>query len=209
MNLPITDVPLPVRLRFDRPLTDEELLRFSEGNDVVWIEREADGTLYAKAVGDLVTSLRCGEVNFALMRWAERDGRGRCYGRAGWLLPDGSMRGARISWALDERMASLTKEQRKGFAPLAPDFVVEVLSPFFDDAAYLRSKMEQWVANGVQEAWLIEGDERRVTIYRPGREAEVLEAPEVLRGDGEVAGFEVGTERIWDVDFDDPLRSPR
>jgi Uma2 family endonuclease len=61
----------------------------------------------------------------------------------------------------------------------------------------------------VQVAWLIEGDARRVTIYRPGMEPEVLEAPDVLRGDGVVAGFEVSTRRIWDVHADNPQRLAR
>jgi hypothetical protein len=46
MNLQVTDMPLPVRLLYETPLTDDELLQFSAGNEVVWIERESDGPLY-------------------------------------------------------------------------------------------------------------------------------------------------------------------
>ena len=196
MNLQITDVPLPVRMTFDKPLTDEELLRFSEGNEVVWIEREADGTLYAKPIADSLTGSRMADVNCDLSVWAEQDGRGDCCGRTGILLPDGSMRGAPISWVLNSRTATMTREEREGYPRFAPDFIVEVRSSF-DDPDYLRRKMHQWIANGVQVAWLIEGNERRVTIYRAGRDAEVLEGPDVVHGDGVIAGFELVMERIW------------
>jgi len=48
MNLQMTDVPLPVRFVYETPLTEGELLQFSEGNEVVWIERESDGALDVK-----------------------------------------------------------------------------------------------------------------------------------------------------------------
>jgi len=197
MNLQITDVPLPVRMSFDKPLTDDELLRFSAGNEVVWIEREADGTLYVKPIADTLTGSRCADVNADLGLWDRANGRGRALGGTGYLLPDGSMRGASVSWIARDRLDALSPKERKGFVPFAPDFVVEVLSAF-DDPAYLRRKMDQWIANGVQVAWLIEADKRRVTVYRVGREAEVLEGPEVVRGDGVVNGFELSMAAIWD-----------
>jgi Uma2 family endonuclease len=94
------------------------------------------------------------------------------------------------------RMAALTEEQQEKYAPLAPDFVVELLSSM-DDREYLRAKMEQWIANGVQVAWLIEPEDRRVTIYRAGKEAEVLEAPDWVVGSGVISGFEIDMARVW------------
>lgn len=196
MSLQITGVPLPVRMTFDKPLTDDELLQFSAGNEVVWIEREADGALYVKPIWDTVSGARCGYVNAELFQWARADGRGQCFGGAGWLLPDGSMRGAPVSWALNERLETRSEAERKGYARLAPDFIVEVMSAF-DDPVYMRRKMDQWIANGVQVAWLIEGDERRVTVYRAGVTTEVLDKPEVVHGDGIITGFELDLRRIW------------
>ena len=131
-----------------------------------------------------------------LGKWTEADGRGTMLGGCGYLLPDGSMRGSPISWVLKERMAYLEKQEQDGYPRLAPDFIVELMS-VFDDPAYLRRKMDQWIANGVQLAWLIESDPQRVTIYRAGKAAEVLENPTVVRGDGPVAGFELVMARIW------------
>jgi len=57
--------------------------------------------------------------------------------------------------------------------------------------------MDQWIANGVPVAWLIEWEQRRVTIYRAGKSPEVLEDPGVVQGDGPVAGFELVMTRVW------------
>jgi len=198
MKLPIQNVKLPVRLIYDPPLTDDELLELSAGNDVVWIEREASGALYAKPIMDTINGARSSHLSGRLHMWAEKDGRGDRFGRAGFLLADGSMRGASCaSWVLEERMAALTEEQREKYAPLAPDFVVELLSSM-DDPDYLRAKMDQWIANGVQVAWLIEPEDRRVTIYRAGEKPEVFEGPDRIVGSGVISGFEIEMTRVWD-----------
>jgi Uma2 family endonuclease len=196
MNLQVTDVPLPVRLLYQTPLTDEELLRFSEGNEVVWIEREPDGSLYIKPILATKEGFISGAINCDLGQWADADGRGTPLGRTGYLLPDGSMRGAPISWVLKERLAQLKQEGRDGYPRLAPDFIVEIRS-VFDDPAYLLRKMDQWIANGVQVAWLVDPDEESVTIYRPGDQPEHLAHPTSVQGTGPTAGFELLMDRIW------------
>src|ERR1700685_282935 len=127
MNLRITDVPLPVRLLYETPLTDSELLQFSAGNEVVWIEREADGALYMKPIWATIEGLICGSLTCEVGRWSDADGRGDMLGRTGYLLPDGSMRGASVSWVLKERVSHLDDED---YPRLAPDFVIEVMSVF-------------------------------------------------------------------------------
>ena len=57
--------------------------------------------------------------------------------------------------------------------------------------------MEMWIANGAQVGWLIDPERRVVTIYRQGRPAEVLEQPEVVPGDGPIAGFELEMAGVW------------
>ena len=45
MNLAFSESKLPVRLRFDRPMTDEELMRFCAENEPVRVERDANGEI--------------------------------------------------------------------------------------------------------------------------------------------------------------------
>lgn len=64
----------------------------ARGNNVVWIEREGDGRLYAKPIADTATGARTADVNADLHVWARKDGRGRCCWRKGFFLADGSRR---------------------------------------------------------------------------------------------------------------------
>ena len=106
------------------------------------------------------------------------------------------MRGATISWILTEKLNRFTEEERKGFVPTAPDFVIEFMSSHHD-RAYLEQKMAQWIANGVQLAWMIDVKSRTVTIFRPGEEPETLFDPTSVQGDGPVRGFELVMARVW------------
>jgi len=57
--------------------------------------------------------------------------------------------------------------------------------------------MEQWIANGVEVAWLIDPIEKAVAIYRPGQEPEQLTDPTSVQGNGPIAGFELVMARVW------------
>ena len=83
------------------------------------------------------------------------------------------------------------------FPVFAPDFVIEVRSPD-DRLRALRGKMEDYIANGVQLAWLIDPVERTVAIYRPGQPPQVLNNPASVAGEGPVAGFVLNLDRILD-----------
>jgi Uma2 family endonuclease len=77
----------------------------------------------------------------------------------------------------------------------APEFVIEVRSPK-QRARPLREKMQEYIANGVQLGWLIDPVEGTVTIYRPGREPEVLNHPASISGEGPVEGFALNLDGI-------------
>ena len=85
---------------------------------------------------------------------------------------------------------------QKRFAPICPEFVIEVRSET-DRLADLQAKMEMWTANGAEVAWLIDPLEKAVVIYRPGEQPEVLAQPTSVQGTGPIAGFELVLARIW------------
>ncbi len=91
---------------------------------------------------------------------------------------------------------SLSEEQKTGFPPVCPEFVIELRSPS-DKLADLQAKMEMWIANGAEVAWLIDPLEKAVSIYRPGEQPEVLAQPTSVQGTGPIAGFELVLARIW------------
>jgi Uma2 family endonuclease len=198
MNLELGEVELPVRLRFERPVTDEELLRFCAVNEIWRVERDVNGELIVMTPTGSEGSGFETEITVELGIWARRDGRGRAFNsNAGFRLPDGSVRAADAHWLSWAKWNSLTREQRKGYAPICPEFVIEVRSES-DRLAELEAKMEMWMGNGVEVGWLIDPQERAVTIYRAGEEAERLVDPSSVQGSGPVLGFELVMARIWD-----------
>lgn len=58
--------------------------------------------------------------------------------------------------------------------------------------------MEEYIANGVRLAWLIDLQERSVTLYRAEHAEEILQNPATVAGDGPVAGFVLTLGRVFD-----------
>jgi len=140
-------------------------------------------------------NLRIGRL---LDEWAEADGRGIATGPdGGYTLPDSSMRVPDAAWVSNQRWHALSDKDQGRFAPLCPNFVIELRSPS-DKIADLRAKMAQWIANGAEVAWLIDPIEKAVTIYRPGDQPEHLAQPTSVQGTGPIAGFELVMARIWE-----------
>jgi Uma2 family endonuclease len=91
---------------------------------------------------------------------------------------------------------SMSAQEQERFAPLCPNFILELRSPT-DRLPDLQAKMEQWIANGAELAWLIDPIERSVTIYRPNESPEHLAHPTSVQGTGPIADFELVMARVW------------
>jgi len=198
MGMTLSSLPLPMRLRPETPMSDEELMRFGQENRPLRIEREENGELLIMTP----TGIRTGNKNLRIVRlldeWAEQDGRGiGCDSSTGFRLANGAIRSPDASWIANERLNKLTDEQQEAYGPICPDFIIELVSPS-DRLNNVKQKIaEQWIANGVQLAWMIDVKSRTVTVYRPGEAAEVHEDPTSVQGDGPVRGFELVMGRVW------------
>jgi len=80
---------------------------------------------------------------------------------------------------------------------LSPEFVVEVPS-LTDNLRAAKVKMEQWIANGVRLAWLIDGDAETVHIYSKSRAPRIRRHIPEIAGEGPVAGFVLNLKPIWE-----------
>lgn len=179
-------------------MSDEELMRFSAANDALRVERDANGEILVMTPAGSGTSRMNSRVTRLLDEWAEEDGRGVAFdSNGGFTLPDGSMRAADAAWVLSKRWEALSASDQARFAPLCPDFVIELRSPN-DALNELKAKMEHWIANGAQLGWLIDPEEKTVHVYRPGDSPEVLHHPTSVQGSGVVAGFELVMARVWE-----------
>ena len=157
----------------------------------------ADGEIIIMPPAGMESGHQDLELGTQLNSWAKRDGRGRAFGcSAGFALPNGATLSPDASWISHARLATVTREQKRKFAPICPEFVVEVQSPS-DSVPRLKRKMYEWIDNGAQLGWLILPDSKTVYVYRPGQEPEFLTSITHLKGDGPVEGFVLDLTEIW------------
>jgi Uma2 family endonuclease len=193
----LRSIAFPLILRPARPLDNDELLEFCAANDSLRIERNPTGELVVMTPSGGTTSNLEGYLFRELDLFVEHEGRGFAFNsNGGFSLPDGSVRAPDAAWVASEKWNRLSREERAKFPPFCPEFVIELRSPS-DSLADLQSKMSDWLANGAQLAWLIDPIRRLAVIYRPNREPETLLQPDILPGEGPVAGFILRMQRFW------------
>jgi Uma2 family endonuclease len=181
----------------DRPLNDEEFFDFCMKNSDLRIERLANGDIIIMPPAALETGYQNSEISAQLRNWAIADGRGVAFdSNTEFILASGAAFAPDASWILKSRLSKLTKEERKRFGRICPDFVIELRSPS-DRLPSLRAKMEDWILNGAQLGWLIDPDKRIVFIYRPGKPIQELRKATVIEGEGPVDGFRLNLEAVW------------
>ena len=195
--------PIVLRLEPLLEITDDVLLQLSSLNDALRLEKNAEGNLEILPPTSTDTGNQELSSGADLMVWARSDGTGVAFGAdAGFTLPNGAVRAPDASWILKSRLAELTEEQRRGFWPISPDFVIELRSSS-DTLLNLQRKIEEYIDNGTRLGWLIDplDSQRRVYIYRPCVEVEVLDAPESISGEPELPGFILDLQPIWEPGF--------
>ena len=204
MNVQVTlpEQALPARLRLNprlRITDDEQYWEFCMANPDLRLERTAQGEILIVPPVGGEGDYRNTEVSIQLGVWSKQDGRGKSFGPSiEFILPSGAALSPDAAWVSNRRLAKLTKEQRRKFLRLVPEFIVEVMSPS-DRLKDAKTKMAEWIANGVQLGWLIDGDRETVYVYRPGKtEPEKRTRMTKLAGEGPVAGFELELTEIWE-----------
>ncbi len=133
-----------------------------------------------------------------LVVWTEQNG-GECFSsNGGFRLQDGSVLSPDAAWVSQGRWDALSREDQRRFAPLCPEFVIEVLSES-DARRTLEAKMQLWLANGAQLAWMIDPYAATVGIFRADGSSETLYRPETVEAGAPVAGFRLRTGKLWSV----------
>ncbi|MGK7884219.1 MAG: Uma2 family endonuclease [Crocosphaera sp.] len=179
-------------------VNSEQFAALAATNRDLRLERTATGRLIVNPPTGSESGKRNLSISGQLNNWFEsNDNLGEAFDSStGFELPNGANRSPDASWVSKNRWLTLTSEQRKGFAPLCPDFVVELRSET-DSLKKLRDKMQEYIDNGAQLGWLIDPQNKRVEIYRAGQGVEVLEHPSTLSGEAVLPGFILTLKRIW------------
>ncbi|MBM3740311.1 MAG: Uma2 family endonuclease [Acidobacteria bacterium] len=198
--LVLDDISAYSSVLLDGPrLTDDEFLSFCDEHDEYRVESTAEGELEIMPLPGPDTGTQNAWIISQLTHWAVRTGRGRFFDCSSTFgLPNGARRAPDAAWISRERASAVPKSERGKIWHVCPEFVIELRSPS-DRLSRLRRKMEEWTANGAELAWLVDPPYRRVTIYRPGRDPEVLEAPPTVAGEGPVEGFVLDLALVWEV----------
>jgi Uma2 family endonuclease len=179
-------------------VTQEQFEALVAANHDLRLERTAAGELVVNPPTGGESGKRNLSISTQLGNWFEaHEELGEAFDSStGFRLPNGADRSPDAAWVSRERWESLTPQQRKGFVPLCPDFVVELRSES-DSLPKLQAKMREYIDNGSKLGWLLDPQNRQVEIYRPGREVDMLENPTELSGEDVLPGFVLNLRRVW------------
>jgi Uma2 family endonuclease len=195
---PPADGALVIRLPPSKRFTDADIVELGQRNPDLRVEQDPDGALVVMAPAGSETGARNLAIGRQLGDWAWRDGSGVAFDSStGFRLPNGALRSPDASWVAGARWDALSLAQRQGFAPLCPDFVVELRSPS-DDLELVHAKMREYQEQGARLGWLLDPESRTAWVYRPGAaEPEQLRDPNRLVGDPVLPGFVLELSMVW------------
>jgi Uma2 family endonuclease len=170
-------------------LTDEQFLQLCRDNRDLRFELTAEGELIIMPPTGSMNGWRNADINYQLTAWAKSDGTGLTFDSStGFRLANGAKRSPDATWIKRDRWDALTEQEKEGFAPVCPNFVLELRSPD-DSLSSLQDKMTEYIENGAQLGWLIDPKARRVYVYRPGQPVECFEQPEAVSGNPILPGL--------------------
>ena len=178
-------------------VTHEQFQQIAAVNRDLRLERTATGELIVMPPTGSETGNRNLDISGQLWLWNRQTKLGIAFdSSSGFQLPNGADRSPDASWAKLERWQTLTPKEREGFAPLCPDFVVELRSKS-DNMEPLREKMREYITNGSRLGWLIDRKNQKVEIYRPNQDLEILDHPRTLSGEDVLPGFVLDLTDVW------------
>lgn len=190
-------MPTIIKLHPGSQMSDDQFFEFCQVNSDYRFERTARGEIVILSPTGSESGQRNASLTVQVGIWAERDGTGVIFDSStGFTLPDGAVRSPDLAWIRRTRWEAIPPEQRKKFAPICPDFVVELRSET-DDLEMLQAKMQEFMSNGAVLGWLIDPMERRVYVYQPDAAVQQLDNPTTLNGDPTLPGFVLNLGKIW------------
>ncbi|WP_414528060.1 Uma2 family endonuclease [Nodularia chucula] len=174
-------------------LTDEQFYQLCIANEPWQLELTQTGELIIMPPTGGESGIRNSDINIELGLWNRQTKLGKVFDSSTeFKLPNGAYRCPDAAWVKLERWDALTKDEKRRFPPICPDFVIELRSET-DSLAKLRAKMREYQDNGARLGWLIDPQTPSVEIYRTGQEVEVLnfsfDHPPQLSGEEVLPGF--------------------
>lgn len=166
MQTVFPEIILPLHgLHYDG-LSDDEFFKFCTENSNIRIERDHNRQIILMPpTGALMGNYNL-KISTQLEAWNQKEKTGIAFdSSAGFTLPDGAVFSPDASWMRIEKWNKLSKIEKEKFAPVCPDFIIELKSPS-DNLKYLMNKMNKWIENGCSLAWLINPENQTVFVYK-------------------------------------------
>jgi Uma2 family endonuclease len=178
-------------------LSRSQFRQIASDNPDMKLERNKEGNLIVIAP----TGGETGSFNFDLIGqlylWNSTNRAGKAFDSStGFELPEDGDRSPDVAWITLDRWEALTPEERRGFLPLCPDFVIELMSRS-DSWIQTQAKMVEYIESGCRLGWLLDPKGKRAAIYRTGKPPQLLTAPESLSGEDVLPGFVIDARFLW------------
>ncbi len=188
---------IAIKLNSIIQLTDNQFYQLCRENPEIKFERNAGGELLIMAPTGGETGNRNFEMTADFVIWNRQTQLGVGFDSSTcFKLPNGANRSPDVAWIRKDRWDTLTAKQKEKFPPIAPDFVLELMSPS-DTLRETQEKMREYIDNGVKLGWLINPKMRQIEIYRLGQPVEILTSPQELSGEDVLPGFILNLSIIW------------
>lgn len=177
-------------------IADDELMQMSSQNPELRFERNANGSLMAMAPTGGISGNRELKAGAYLLAWVESQDLGEVFSSStGFRLPNTAIRSPDVAFVAKKRLPLGWDQGEDDFINLAPDFVIEIRSKT-DPLETLRSKLLEYIANGVRLGWLIDRINRQAFVYRA--DGTITQYPETatLSGEEVVPGFNLALSKL-------------
>jgi len=178
-------------------LTDAEFFEFCQDHRDLRIERDAAHQITIMPPASSETGAYNSDLIADLVIWNRQHGLGRVFdSSAGFTLSTGAMLSPDASWVAQARWDALSPDDRRGFARICPDFVVELLSPS-DRLTDTMRKMEHWLEAGARLGWLLVPASESAYVFEAGQPVRpVVGFDQLLRAEPVLPGFALELHRL-------------
>lgn len=186
----------PVRVpRPGRPWTEADLLALADDERHYELVR---GDLLMMSPASPVQGRYAERLSRALGQYVEDHDLGEVYtAEPGFELatePEAIVRAPDVAFVRKERIPPV--DQQAGFWPLAPDLVVEIISPA-ETAASVQAKVQDYLAAGTRLIWLVYPDSNVVVEYQPPAQIRQYSREDTLEGGTVIPGFHYALTRLF------------
>ena len=173
----------------------ERLCQLTRDNEPYDFQFSAQGELIVMAPSGPLSNFGENAINVEVAIWGRNNPGAHFSQTVGFRLPSNAQLMPDAAWITQERFDNLTERELSGTINGAPDFVVEVRSRS-DRLTPQLAKMAEWMEAGARLGWLLDPIDRRVYIFRPELELEILENPAMVYGEDVLPGFVFDVGRL-------------